>query len=92
MSLRFDAASLSLGGSRILQPLSLQLAQGEQVALIGPSGAGKSSLLLLANSCHRPDGGSVQLLGQDPVYSIRLLLLLWPRWAPRLGQNTAGPT
>ncbi|KMJ54471.1 phosphonate ABC transporter [Vogesella sp. EB] len=66
MSLRFDAASLSLGGSRILQPLSLQLAQGEQVALIGPSGAGKSSLLLLANSCHRPDGGSVQLLGQDP--------------------------
>ena len=66
MSLCLDAASLSLNGHRILQPLTLQLAQGEQVALIGPSGAGKSSLLLLAGSGYRPDGGSVELLGQDP--------------------------
>lgn len=66
MSLSLVAASLELAGRTILQPLDLQLAQGEQVALIGPSGAGKSSLLLLANTRYRPGSGAIRLLGQDP--------------------------
>lgn len=66
MSLTLSAASLMLGGQRILHPLSFTLAAGEQVALIGPSGAGKSSLLLLANTRYRPTAGSITLLEQDP--------------------------
>lgn len=65
MSLGFERVCLSLGGKAILHDLSLQLAQGEQVALIGPSGAGKTSLLGIANSSLRPDSGRVSLLGQQ---------------------------
>ncbi|MFO1381621.1 MAG: ATP-binding cassette domain-containing protein [Chitinivorax sp.] len=67
MSLSFEHVSLTLGGRTILHDLSLQLAQGEQVALIGPSGAGKTSLLGLANSSLRPAGGRVGILGQIPA-------------------------
>lgn len=67
MSLSVERASLKLGGKAILQDIDLQLAQGEQVALIGPSGAGKTSLLGLANSSHTPDSGRVTVLGQQPA-------------------------
>ena len=66
MSLIFEQAGLTLGGRTILQQLNLQLAQGEQVALIGPSGAGKTSLLALANSSLRPERGRVAVLGHAP--------------------------
>lgn len=42
-----------------LQPLSLQLREGERVALLGPSGAGKSSLLAVANGLLPPTTGTV---------------------------------
>lgn len=51
---------------RILDAVTLQVAAGEQVAIVGPSGAGKSSLLLAAAAALRPDGGVVRLDGTDP--------------------------
>jgi phosphonate transport system ATP-binding protein len=42
-----------------LEPLSLQLREGERVALLGPSGAGKSSLLAVANGLLTPTTGTV---------------------------------
>lgn len=66
MSLELRGVGLSLDGAVILRGINLQLAAGEQAALIGPSGAGKSTLLLLANTGLRPDCGAVRLLDADP--------------------------
>ena len=45
--------------------LDLQIRRGELVALIGGSGTGKSVLLREIIGLHRPDSGSVNLLGTD---------------------------
>ncbi|HKB53994.1 MAG TPA: ATP-binding cassette domain-containing protein [Ramlibacter sp.] len=49
-----------------LQALDLQVAAGEQVAVIGPSGAGKTTLLHLLACALQPSAGRVALDGRDP--------------------------
>jgi phosphonate transport system ATP-binding protein len=49
-----------------LQPISLQFAAGEQVAVIGPSGAGKTSLLYALACALRPSAGRLLMDGRDP--------------------------
>lgn len=53
-------------GFTAIADASLQVAQGERVAVIGPSGAGKTSLLRIAATSVRPSAGQVELLGQAP--------------------------
>ena len=50
-------------GKRGLMPLSLDVAQGELVAVIGHNGAGKSTLLKMLSGWHLPDSGEVQVDG-----------------------------
>jgi phosphonate transport system ATP-binding protein len=47
------------GGTRALDDVSLDIVDGEFVALIGPSGAGKSSLLRCVNGLVPPTSGEV---------------------------------
>ncbi|MCX7291300.1 MAG: ATP-binding cassette domain-containing protein [Janthinobacterium sp.] len=47
------------GNALALRELSLDVAQGEQIALIGPSGAGKTSLLHTLACALRPESGSL---------------------------------
>jgi phosphonate transport system ATP-binding protein len=54
------------GVAPALRGLNLQLATGEQVAVIGPSGAGKTTLLQVLACAQRPTQGTVQLGGVDP--------------------------
>ncbi|MBK5205461.1 MAG: ATP-binding cassette domain-containing protein [Polaromonas sp.] len=49
-----------------LRGLSLQVAAGEQIAVIGPSGAGKTTLLHVLACALPPSSGSLQLDGRDP--------------------------
>jgi phosphonate transport system ATP-binding protein len=72
-----------------LQDISLQIAAGEQLAIIGPSGAGKTSLLQVLACAQRPTQGEFLLGGQDPWYlstgDLRLLrgrLFLAPQVPP----------
>jgi phosphonate transport system ATP-binding protein len=49
-----------------LQSLTLEVASGEQLAVIGPSGAGKTTLLHVLACALRPAAGVVRLDGRDP--------------------------
>jgi len=55
------------GRSRVVvfENLSLEIAQGEMVAVVGPSGAGKSTLLHLLGGLDRPSAGSVKVAEFD---------------------------
>lgn len=51
---------------RILDGVSLELASGENMAILGPSGSGKSTLLHIIGTLDRPTSGSVRLGNDDP--------------------------
>ncbi len=55
----------SFGTLQVLRGISLQINQGEVVAIVGPSGAGKTTLLQIMGTLDKPDGGQVLIDGQD---------------------------
>jgi phospholipid/cholesterol/gamma-HCH transport system ATP-binding protein len=55
----------TFGGQKVLNGITLQVAQDETVAVLGRSGAGKSVLLKLIIGLQTPDAGSIQIHGQD---------------------------
>src|SRR5438445_11728800 len=54
------------GAATVLGPLTLEIAAGEQLAVIGPSGAGKTTLLHVFACALKPAAGSMRLDGRDP--------------------------
>jgi branched-chain amino acid transport system ATP-binding protein len=59
--------SKSFGGLRVIEDLDLSIEEGEIVSLIGPNGAGKTTVFNLITGVYRPDGGTIELAGQDLV-------------------------
>jgi branched-chain amino acid transport system ATP-binding protein len=68
--LEVDRVSLTFGGVRALDDVSLDVVQGEIHAIIGPNGAGKTSLLNCISGLYRPDGGRIILHGGDADHSL----------------------
>lgn len=72
-----------------LQAITLNIAAGEQVAIIGPSGAGKTSLLHTLALAHQPSAGTLDWQGQAPWslssaarHCLRKQLFLAPQTPP----------
>jgi zinc transport system ATP-binding protein len=55
-------------GQRVLEDVSLRIAEGEFVAIAGPNGGGKTSLLRVVLGLERPAVGTAQLFG-EPAHS-----------------------
>jgi NitT/TauT family transport system ATP-binding protein len=53
-------------GTHALQPVDLQIREGEFVTLLGPSGCGKSTLLKMMAGLLPLDNGSIRVWGQPP--------------------------
>ncbi|HST65325.1 MAG TPA: ABC transporter ATP-binding protein [Mycobacteriales bacterium] len=71
------------GAVTAVSGLTLRAAAGEVLALLGPNGAGKTTTVELCEGYRRPDGGTVRVLGLDPVSDARAL-------RPRVGVMLQG--
>jgi ABC-type Fe3+/spermidine/putrescine transport system ATPase subunit len=60
-----DGLDKSFGGHQVLRGLSLEVGQGEVLALLGPSGSGKTTALRLIAGFETPDRGAIRVGGED---------------------------
>jgi ABC-2 type transport system ATP-binding protein len=74
------------GGRAVVDGLDLEVRTGEVFALLGPNGAGKTTTVEILAGVRRRDGGTVEVLGEDPATAGRA-------WRDRVGTvgQTTGP-
>ncbi|MBC7576140.1 MAG: ATP-binding cassette domain-containing protein, partial [Tardiphaga sp.] len=64
----------TFGITKVIQNVTLSVAQGERHALIGPNGAGKSTLFNLISGYMKPSSGSIllrdEMISGLPPYQI----------------------
>jgi putative spermidine/putrescine transport system ATP-binding protein len=78
MSLDLKGVSVSLrscgktfpDGTRALQPVTLDIAQGETVVFLGPSGCGKTTTLRIIAGLESPDPGGRVLFDREDVTAV----------------------
>jgi branched-chain amino acid transport system ATP-binding protein len=63
--LKVEALDLYYGDAQALAGVSLDIAQGEVVAIVGANGAGKSSLIRAIHGIEKPGAGKVHFDGAD---------------------------
>jgi putative spermidine/putrescine transport system ATP-binding protein len=63
--LSIEALSVSYGGTRVLDRVSLGVERGEMIALLGSSGCGKTTLLRSIAGFVIPDEGVIRVAGED---------------------------
>jgi ATP-binding cassette subfamily F protein uup len=59
--------SISFGGPRLLDGISLQIDEGERIGLLGRNGSGKSTLMKLINGELAPDQGNISKNSQIKI-------------------------
>jgi sulfate transport system ATP-binding protein len=65
MSIEVRGLSKAFDGNPVLKDVSLDIPEGELVALPGPSGCGKTTLLRIIAGLEVPDAGEVRHKGED---------------------------
>ncbi len=75
--LSIKEVSVSFGPIEVFHDLSLDIAQGEFVAVVGPSGCGKTTLLNLLSGFLKPSSGSVAYSGRVRMVYQHDSLLPW---------------
>lgn len=69
----------------VLQDVSLEINEGETLAIVGPSGAGKSTLVDLLLGLYTPNSGSIEVSGVAPQLAIKA----WPGAVAYVPQNVS---
>lgn len=64
--IKVEGLTKSYGRFQALKGLDLNVHKGEVLGFLGPNGAGKSTTIRVLLGLLRADGGTVELLGQDP--------------------------
>jgi len=59
--------TMSYGATAVLRGIDFEVRRGEVVALLGPNGAGKSTTVEILEGFRAPSGGTVRVLGHDPL-------------------------
>lgn len=57
----------SYGTHRVVDGIDLMAESGSVLGVLGPNGAGKSTTISLAVGTRRPESGTVEIFGRDPV-------------------------
>lgn len=70
MLLRADHLEKCFGETEVLNDISIEVHEGEVVAIIGPSGSGKSTLLRCLTQLERVDKGSIEICGKKMVDTV----------------------
>lgn len=99
--LRFDSVSKQFAGTLAVDGVSLEVHEGEILALLGQNGAGKSTLIKMLAGVHRPSAGEIRLKergletygGRPPVAFIHqdLGLVEWMTVAENLALGLGFP-
>ncbi len=63
--LKISGLSVSYGGLRALDEVSLEVGEGEFVTIVGPNGAGKTTLLRAISGSVRSAAGRLEFRGRD---------------------------
>ncbi len=53
------------GGVSALRGVTVEIPEGDQVAVVGPSGSGKTTMLTIMGTLERPTSGTVRVDGRD---------------------------
>jgi len=62
--IEMDDVSISFGGIHAVDHASLDLHEGEVVALLGHNGAGKSTFIKILSGAYKRDGGTIKVRGE----------------------------
>lgn len=65
MFFNINQLSISFGGIRALEDISIDVKQGEVYSIIGPNGAGKTTLFNCISGIYRADEGRIQFNGHE---------------------------
>lgn len=80
--LRVSGLAKSFGATEALRDCSLELRRGEVLAIMGENASGKSTLVKILSGVHRPDAGTLEVMGQSLPH------LTSPHVAQKLGVAT----
>ena len=64
---RLRGVSKRYGSTLAVSDLDLDVARSEVLALLGPNGAGKTTTVEMCEGFVRPDAGTIEVLGLDPI-------------------------
>ena len=62
--LEADRLSITFGGVRAIDGVSISIAPGQVFSIIGPNGSGKTTLINLVSGIYTPQDGVIRLAGE----------------------------